>query len=126
MSKLAKSLWAMVLLGACMLVAALAFGQPASAPASLPAIPVDSGWLASHWEWVAAIVGWILCNVITLLSEYPAAQDATTPLAKTIRVLRLLAALLAVVHFKNTGGVGLAFKAPGPITAAKVNPPAKG
>lgn len=114
--------------GTALLWSVIVHGQPASAPvtqpAGLPAISVGSGWLVANWPALAGLIGWLLANLATALSEYPQAKDATTRLAKVIRFIRLFAAALGMVHFKNSGGVGLALKAPTvPIPEAKLNPP---
>jgi len=113
---------AMAVIGIILLFRLVAYGQPTSLPASQPA---TGGWFVANWPQLALGIGWLLSNLATMLGEYPDAKDATTRLAKVIRVIRLLGALVSVVHFSNTGGKGLTFKFVGqPITPAKLNPPA--
>lgn len=122
-------LWFSAIIFAALLISwlvippALAHGQPASGPASLPAIPVSSPWLLRWLPIILGAAGWLAANLATALSDYPQAKDATTGVAKAIRFLRLFAALVSAVHFQNTGGSGLSVKLVGaPVRQKHLNP----
>lgn len=97
---------------AVLLVAAVAHGQPASAPASQVVVPLPApkGWLGANLAWLVPLAIFVVSTLATFLSRYPRAKGV-------VAALRMFGGGLSMLEFKDGKRPGLVLKWPAALPA---------